>query len=359
MANIIHPNESQQIIDLIKVYTEAQQRLIKVIGQKHSRKSNVMYERRILAQTNDTLKQLITDSRLWTNSNVPRQYKKAVNKAVSDYKAMGVKIEGFEAFSDIHNKEIDTLIRNTNNDFVTSTNFVGRSIRDNVRQISLDSITQSRITGRSVRQTREDLIQSFIDNNVTSMRTKNGRRINLDSYASMVARSTMTEVANQGVMKHLEANGKDLVIMSSHATTCPVCAPLQGRVYSISGNSKEYPPLDTAFTGVHANIHPNCRHVLRPYEPTKDTNRTRTKEFSNRPFDIDPRSNSQRINYDREQRNNRKRNADKKQWERYKIVMPSDTPKTLNGFRKSKKANSKKYQALKSQYASLRHTKID
>ena len=356
MAIISHPNESKHIAELVKAYSDAQQKLIKIVGQKHARKNNTDYERRILTQTNATLRELVSDTKVWTNSNIPRSYKKGVNKAMKAFNELGVDVKGYEAFEKIHQKQIDILVRNTNDDLNSANNFIGRNIRDSVRQISIETIKEARLTGRSVGQIRRDLIDNFIDNNITSMETKNGRRINLDSYASTVARSTTREAENTAVIEHIKANGTNLVKMSSHLTTCPICAPLQGRVYSIDGNSTDYPSLDLAYTGDHANIHPNCRHFLAPYMPDKDKNSAETKRFSNRSFNIDPRSQAQINNYNHEQRRNRERNADKRQWERYKIVMPNETPKTLSGFRKSKRANSKKYQELDSRYRSIRLT---
>ena len=349
-------NQPKYILELIKTYTIAQQKLINIISQKLERDNNIVYQKKIISQTNEVLEGLLNDSVIWTNVNLPSQYKKGVERVVADYKAMGLEALTFDDFSKLHTKQINILIENTVDNFTTATNFVGRTINDTVREISINSVKQATITGGTIKSIRSDLIQKFIDNNVTSMQTKNGRRISLDAYASTVARSTTRESQNLAQINHMTYQNKDLVQMSSHATTCPICAPLQGRVYSISGNSSVYPPLDIAYTGEHANIHPNCRHVLTPYEPELDENRLENISSSNRPFDIDPRSQQQIDNYNNEQKNNRLRNADKKQWERYKTVMPSDTPKTLSGFRRSKKANSEKYQELQSNYRSIRQS---
>ena len=356
MSRIIHPNEPQYVLELIRTYTEAQQRLINVIGQKHARKTNTMYERRILGQTNAILRDLIDEAKIWTNSNIPRAYKKGVNKAIKAYKDLGVDTPDYDDFSKLHTRTINVMIENATDDLVNSTNFIGRQIKDNVRSISLDAVKQARITGQSVQQLRQELIGRFVDNNITSIMTKNGRRINLDSYAEVVARSTVREAENRAQIEQVKASGRDLVRMSSHATSCPICAPLQGRVYSISGNDPEYPALDVAYSGSHANIHPNCRHSLSPYVPELDSNVARTKEISNRSFDTDPRSKTQIDAYNNEQKKNRERNRDKRQWERYRILLPQDTPKTLAGFRKSKQANSEKFKKLQSKYRSMRRS---
>lgn len=354
MAKISHPNEPQHVIALIKAYTEAQAKLIDVISQKLSRSSSVAYQRRLITQTNEVLTDLLRQSNEWSNEFISLEYKKGVERVIKQYEEMGIASATYDQFSRLHQGQIDVLIANTVDNFETATNFVGRRINDTVRQISIESIRQATLTGGTVQTIRKDLIQKFIDNNILAMQTRSGRNINLRSYAETVARSTTRESQNLAQMNHMRYQNKDLVQMSSHLTTCPVCAPLQGRVYSISGTSTEYPPLDIAYSGGHANVHANCRHTISPYEPELDEAVNQTREFSNRSFDIDPRSQAQINNYNKEQKENAQRNADRKQWERYKIVMPNETPKTLAGFRKSKQENSEKYQELQRNYRSIR-----
>ena len=40
---------------------------------------------------------------------------------------------------------------------------------------------------------------------------------------------------------------QDLYKISAHNTTCKLCAPLEGRVYSRSGTDPDFPPLAAAF----------------------------------------------------------------------------------------------------------------
>lgn len=329
-------------LELIKQYTQAQQTIIKTLSQRHTTKNNADYQKAVLTKINDTLRDLINDSSLWSNKEIPRQYKKAVNKAISDYKRMGINIKDFEPLSSLHESAIAVLIQNTGNSFAITNNFIGRAVNDEIRKIVMDTVVQARLTGRSQNSIRDELITRLADKKITK---------NLEAYVNMVTRTVLAETENRAIMNHLQANDKDLVKMSSHSTSCKICAPLQGRVYSISGNSTEYPPLKIAFSGNHANIHPNCRHYLIPYEPSKDTNADKTKQFSNRSFDIDPRSKKQIEDYNKEQKLNYERNRDRKQWERYKIVAPKDTPKTLSSFRRIKKNNTKQWIELQDKFS--------
>jgi hypothetical protein len=59
----------------------------------------------------------------------------------------------------------------------------------------------------------------------------------------------------------MQANnyGTDLVQVSSHNTTTKICMPYEGKVYSISGKDKRFPPLMNT-----PPYHPNCLHLIFP-----------------------------------------------------------------------------------------------
>ena len=114
-----------------------------------------------------------------------------------------------------------------------------------------------------------------------------------------------------------------------------------------------YPKLERAYGGVHANIHPNCRHVIMPYIEELADNPGKDRELSNKPFNIDKRSQRQIDAYNNAQKKKRQMNADRRQWERYQLALPNDAPRTLSGFRSMKKANSKRYQELKGDYRTI------
>jgi len=354
MAKVSHPREEQFILDLISYYRAAELNLIRIISEKEARGTVTAYSKSLLAQVQKQIDDMNKEAVSWSTTNLPPQYEKGIKSAVNGYSALGVEIGSVETFSKLNTRNIAIIVRNTTQDLVNANNFIGRKIEDDLRQAGLEAIAQKELTGQTVKQTKQNLINKLIDQNVMAIKTKNGRNMNISSYAEVVARSTSREAQNRGLLDTVTSANKDLVKMSSHLTTCPVCAPLQGRVYSISGTSTEYPPLEFAYGGVHANIHPNCRHVLMPYVPELDEDAEKVKAFSNRSFDIDSRSKSQIDNYNREQKKKAELNRDRRQWERYKTAMPNETPKTLSAFRKSKKSNSEKWQELESNYRSMR-----
>lgn len=341
------------ILALIRIYKNAQLKIISTIATAQAKGNITAYQRSILRQVEFQLKQLENQFTQWVNDNIPKYYQKGIQQTNKALSSMGINIAD-NAFSLLHTKAVEVLVRNTLEDLRQAGQFVGRQINDIVRQVGIDVISQKIATGSTVRQAKQELISRLISTGINGIRDKRGRYISLDAYAQTVARSTTREATNTATLNQLKYNGYDLVKMSQHNSPCPICAPLEGRVYSISGNDTRYPPLNKAYNGPYANIHPNCRHVLTPYIEELADNPEEDRQYSNRPFDIDPRSAVEKKRYDNAQRYNRDLRRDRNQWERYRLAMPEDTPKTLSGFRRMKQANSDRWQELQSDYRRLR-----
>jgi len=86
----------------------------------------------------------------------------------------------------------------------------------------------------------------------------NGRFYTIKKYAVMLARTELSNTMFQAVKDECEKWGNDLVEFSSHDKPCPICAPLEGQVFSLSGQDVEYEMAPDM------PIHPNCEHNLNP-----------------------------------------------------------------------------------------------
>jgi hypothetical protein len=71
---------------------------------------------------------------------------------------------------------------------------------------------------------------------------------------------------------------------------------------------------------------------------------------SSRSLFMDNRSKEQIKKYEAEQAKNRRRNATRKQYLKYKARLGDDGPKTLSSFSRMKNANSKGWQELQLKY---------
>lgn len=335
---------------LIKVFQEAQQRLIQTIAMKEARGNVTQYQESIIRQVRQILFGLGQYSNAWVIEAINESYSLGAAEALQGLDDMGVKVNGYEAFSRLHKASVEVLVANTQSQIMGGISFVGRQVEDTVRQAGLEAIAMKQATGSTVKEAAKIVKQKLIDQGLNAIKDKRGRMISLDAYADTVARSTTREATNTATMNQLQYEGYDLVKMSDHRSACPVCAKYEGRVYSISGNNRDYPRLSIPYSGGHANIHPKCRHVISPYIPALADDAEGDKEFSNRSFDVDSRSRKAIEAYNDRQKAQRQLRADRDQFQRYRLALGEDAPKTLSGFRRMKAADSDKYQQLQQDY---------
>lgn len=235
---------------------------------------------------------------------------------------------------------------------------IGRRENDVVRRVGLELVANMQATGRSTAATVPEFVKILQREGVTAFVDRAGRNWSLHTYASMVTRTTSRQAE---VLAVLTADPEqDLYKISSHGTTCALCAPYEGRVYSKSGTNPDFPSLAAAFgkvdpagpddlTNTWLNIHPNCLHVLMPWTPAGRSEKEiqEIKDFSNprkNPFTVDPRSKKQIEAYRDKEKARAKWLDSYRQYERYRVTIPDDTPKTFNTFLKHKLADDDKYQ---------------
>lgn len=87
------------------------------------------------------------------------------------------------------------------------------------------------------------------------------RRYNMRWYSDVVARTATRQAQTEGMLQSCQQLGIDLVAWTVHSGACPICIPLQGKVYSLSGADPRFPPLTAAN---RPPVHPNCAHSLSP-----------------------------------------------------------------------------------------------
>jgi hypothetical protein len=274
---------------------------------------------------------------------IPAAYKAGNEAAWRAFRAANIDVRK----AAINTAVVEKLVSNATGRIYEATAFVGRRMADAVRQAGIEAVTQKVMTGSTVKQAKANLIESLKNTGILGVVDKRGREIKLEDYATMVARTTTREATNQGSIDAVTDLGYDLVRMSQHYSACELCSIYEGRVYSISGASTEYPPLDQAFPSGYTTIHPNCAHVTVPYFPEFDDDAAATKAYSNRPFDVDPAKKASIDAYNKDQAIKAARAEDRREWENSKKVAPKDTPPTFSGYRALKRADNEKYKALR------------
>ncbi len=105
---------------------------------------------------------------------------------------------------------------------------------------------------------------SGIHEKVVGYKTVDGKELGLADYAAMLAVTAARNFFNEGSLNNILGRGDDLALISREirSNSCKVCRKWAGKIVSISGKSKEYPPLEQAVS--EGLLHPHCIHTLLP-----------------------------------------------------------------------------------------------
>lgn len=241
---------------------------------------------------------------------------------------------------------------------------LGRIQPDVYRRVGMEQVAAMQATGRGVSKMVPAFVEQLRREGVTAFIDKAGRRWSLHTYCSMVTRTTSRQAEIAAVLTADPEH--DLYKISSHNTTCKICAPFEGRVYSRSGIDPDFPPLASAFGKIDPsgpdnlantwlNIHPNCLHVLIPWTPAGRTAEEiqKIKDFSNpkkNPFTLDPRSQKEREAYRKKEKAREEWLRMYRQWERYRMTLGDKVPKTYQTFERHKMADDDKYHSWERLY---------
>lgn len=241
---------------------------------------------------------------------------------------------------------------------------LGRRRDDLFRRIGMERTALMQAAGQGVYKALPDFVAALRRDGVTAFIDKAGRKWNLHTYGSMVLRTTSRQAEVLSILT--ESPGHDLFQISKHGTTCPVCAPLEGRVYSKSGTDPDFPPLAAAFGKVDKkgpdtlenswlNLHPNCLHQLRRWTPMgrSEEEIQKLKDFSSfekNPVTRDPRTQKQIDAYRKKEAARARFLRDYRQWERYRETLGDPVPRRFETFLRHKAAGDERYKEWKRSY---------
>lgn len=153
-----------------------------------------------------------------------------------------------------------------------------RYMNDVYRKTILRTAAAMQAGGQTLQQATDAATRDFLDQGIACIRYRNGRRVNISTYAEMVLRTAGTRAMLMGEAAQRERLGLDTVLVSQYGACSKTCLPWQGLVYiddvfqpyhgprtpggtyGISRNGRQYPLLSVAMQG--GLFHPNCRHTL-------------------------------------------------------------------------------------------------
>ncbi len=229
---------------------------------------------------------------------------------------------------------------------------IARLEADPFREEVLKQVLRQQAAGSAWQKGSVAVARELQNRGISAFVDKAGRTWTLQEYGNMAVRTTARQAEVAAI---LTADDHDLWQIVKIGSTCPVCAPLEGRIYSKSGTNPEYPALSLAFgkvdpggpedlSNTYLNIHPNCLHSLIKYTIIGKSEKQiqKDKDFSNpekNPITRDPRTKKQIRAYQDKVRARNQLLRDKRQHKEFRNTLGNEVPKDFAKFREMKYNN--------------------
>lgn len=370
------PNR-RELEKLISIFLKAETDIINTIGRLRSA-GNVDYSQvAAMERVQAILRKLENDAWTYSRPMIEKQFYVAHPEARRIEGETTVKhLRGYLNAGSLTAEQhaiIDKLVENLMGEITDATltayatvesALIGRVEPDVFRRVGLEQVALQQARGVGAYKALPDFVDALRKEGITAFVDKAGRHWSLHTYGSMVSRTTSRQAE---VLSVLTADPEqDLYRISSHGTTCALCAPYEGRVYSKSGNDPDFPPLADAFgkvdpngpnslTNTYLNLHPNCWHSVYPWTPMgrSEEEIQKIKDFSNpakNPYSRDPRTKKQIEAYRAKEQARAKWLREYRTWETYRMTVGDPVPKTFATFQKHRAADDDKWKTWRKLY---------
>lgn len=176
-----------------------------------------------------------------------------------------------ENFFGVNEKKLNALQEVVTNDLKKAQMSVLRKMDDVYRQTIFKTHVYLQSGAKTINQAIDMATKDFLEKGINSITYKDGKQVNIASYAEMCLRTASQRATFLGEGKKRDEYGIHLVVVTAHANTCKMCESWQGKVLIddiFSHGTKEdgdYPLLSEAVG--KGFLHPNCRHTLATYFP--------------------------------------------------------------------------------------------
>lgn len=186
--------------------------------------------------------------------------------------------DGSDGFFRMNDERMTALLNEMQQANEQSERAALRYMNDVYRKTILRTAAAMQAGGQTLQQATDAATRDFLDQGIACIRYRNGRRVNISTYAEMALRTAGTRAMLMGEAAQRERFGLDTVLVSQYGACSPTCLPWQGLVYiddvfqpyhgprtpggtyGVSRNGRQYPLLSVAMQG--GLFHPNCRHTL-------------------------------------------------------------------------------------------------
>lgn len=336
---------------LIALYTRAGERLLDLIRSLEDGNFSRRRKERLLKEVDVILAGLTDGAAQSMSELLAMAYKEGVSEAVDSILAQGVPDERINTVLEplIHQQAVQAIMDDSFFRILEATDNMSQDAKRRIEEVTRTATERMLTEGVNRRQATKEAVASMTEQGITGIVAKNGARIPADKYMNGVVQYNLRKAHVTGAENTIKQNGLDLIYVNFVGITCEYCAKYQGRVYSISGADPRFPKLE-----IRPPYHAHCIHSIsawiEEYQPADEVERMLAA--SNRPF-TDNRTEANIRRYNEIQREKARLNEDRKQWARYRVVVPEETPKSMAAFRRMKYNDSDSWRQLQSDYRKL------
>lgn len=174
-------------------------------------------------------------------------------------------------FFGMNKKKLNALISSTQKDMEDVCQAVYRKMNDVYRQTIYKAVIQLNSGSISLNKAIDKATEEFLGKGIDSVVYKNGRHVNIATYAEMALRTASQRATFLGEGTKRDEYGNYLIVVSTHPNCCKLCYPWQGQIliddvfshpnddYIVEYKGK-YKLLSVAMKA--GLLHPQCRHTL-------------------------------------------------------------------------------------------------
>ena len=169
-------------------------------------------------------------------------------------------------FFRMNKRKMNALVTETQKSMTKATAAALRMANDQYRSIIFGAQVFYNAGAGTLWQAVDMASKKFLQAGLNCIEYRDGRRVNIASYAEMALRTANTRAYLHGEAAMRERYGIHTVIVNRHNAACPLCVPFQGRVFiddvwgggtAAEAQVKGYPLLSEAMAA--GLYHPNCK----------------------------------------------------------------------------------------------------
>lgn len=366
MPKLIRPPDSRDETTFLRIlFLKTEQRLISEIKRKRSQGYVDYAEAAALQRTQQILQEMVDESWSYTPIMIEKIFYRSEAAANGYRNAAGLTSIQLGVVQQLSNNLLGEIMEAsaTAQKSIEEAFLVGRQEAGKLREEALKAVASEKAAGYGARRAASSMVNHLENEGITAFIDKRGRKWNLQDYCNMAARTTARQAEVAAILT--ADPDHDLYKIVKIGSTCPVCAPLEGRIYSWSGTNPDYPPLSAAFgkidpgggddlSNTYLNIHPNCLHSMVKYTTIGKTEEQIQKDkdfssFKKNPVTVDPRTKKQIEAYKEKVRNRQRLLRDMKQHQEYRRVLGNGVPKDFDKFRELKYNKSEAFEEIRQQ----------